>query len=193
MLNIHQKTNLDPILVDQYFSDPIKRELFEKYEWIPQQPGILSEFIKVPPKNNFYQEHDSMFVLPSLFENRSRNIRNLKRQAKYSFQGQGKKGLLPNLKFYRDKYIATVSSLNAKKLSKSYIKKLKSKNNITQIKKSLESTNRNNFPKKALLAKRLKKAEKNLDYIEFVDKFQSNIITRIQEINLVIKEIETSI
>ena len=32
LLNIHQKTNLDPILVDHYFSDPIKRELFEKFK-----------------------------------------------------------------------------------------------------------------------------------------------------------------
>lgn len=114
ILDIHKAVHQEEIDVDDYYEDPIRREMFLKYNWIPQAEGASAEFIPMQKNNTVYKEDDNLLYLPQLLVNVSKKLRRLARTERYAYLGQGDLGFAPNLRYYLLKYEKALAKIEKK-------------------------------------------------------------------------------
>lgn len=186
-LEIHDALNVLPIDVDSIYEHPVRRQMFQDYEWIPLQDGTISEFIQMYHPNEYYEEDDLMYVAPNFARNLGKDIREVCNEPKYSYHGKGKLGYVPHMFFSYKRIRTALENLLKKELSSEFEKQRELSNKV--IISVLEHT-LNDFGKRLSqhpphssdgkhLKNQLESVEKDLnlrkkalDCVEFVEKFK---------------------
>ena len=186
VIDIHEAIYKKEIDVDDYFKNPVRRELFLQHRWIPQSEGAYTEFIPMWSDNSVFKKDDKLLYMPSVLKNLRKSLRKLPKDPRSALLGSGDIGLAPNLGHFLLKYEKALAKLEEKEQS-SHFQKQKEKGDLIQIeinkseiaelRRQLESM-KNRDVKKPLTEKIVAKKkeltmrEEALAYVDFVAEFK---------------------
>lgn len=114
LLTLHKKLNLKKINLKKYYTNPKRKNIFLKHNWIPQQPGNLLQKISFYQNNEVYQKDDKMLVIPDFFKSKTRIIRRIMHQPEFDYLKNSVIDKTENLVFYEKKYQKTIKKIRKK-------------------------------------------------------------------------------
>ncbi|MCB9229474.1 MAG: hypothetical protein H6618_07675 [Deltaproteobacteria bacterium] len=130
ILDLIDGSNFRPVDPESMFKNKKIRETLMKYDWIPQQSGVLLESVKLAQPNHVFREDNSMFIFPHLLHDRKKYLNDLLASPLYSPAKKGLPGLVPNLKRQRKIYTTALQKIRV--IQEKQLRKKKKHKNLFQ-------------------------------------------------------------